>query len=41
MQLLESKMCIWETTVHIKRQLDFFLIQRQLSKTNEQSCCCD
>lgn len=41
MQLLESKVCIWETTVHIKAQLDFFLIPRQLSKTNEQSCCCN
>lgn len=41
MQLLESKVCIWETTVHIMAQLDVFLIPRQLSKTNEQSCCCN
>lgn len=24
MQLLESKVCIWETTVHIKAELDIF-----------------
>lgn len=39
MRLLESKVCIWETIVHIKAQLDFFKIPRQLSKINEHSCC--
>lgn len=39
MQLLESKVCIWETTVHIKAELDFFFfLPRQLNKANEQYC---
>lgn len=40
MQLLESKMRIWDATVHIKAELDFF-IPGQLNKANEQSRSCN
>lgn len=41
MQLLESKVWIWETTVHIKAELHFLFIPEQLNKANEQSCSCN